>query len=141
MVFEQIIQPTLLLDSIRCKANIRRVAEKAMIQGFELRPHFKTHQSHTIGSWFRDEGISRITVSSVGMASFFAMNDWDDITIAFPVNIRQMTTINELCERIHLGLLVEDSSSADYLGKHLKGDADIWIKIDVGTHRTGIAPD
>lgn len=139
MVKESITQPTLLLDPLRCKTNIRKVAEKAMTQGFELRPHFKTHQSHTIGSWFRDEGINKITVSSVGMASFFAMNDWNDITVAFPVNIRQIATINELCERINLGLLVEDPATVDFLGKHLTGKASIWIKIDVGTHRTGIA--
>ena len=29
-----------------------------------FRPHFKTHQSAEIGSWFRDFGVTRITVSS-----------------------------------------------------------------------------
>lgn len=112
-----------------------------MSQNFELRPHFKTHQSHKIGSWFREEGVSKITVSSVGMAAFFAMNDWDDITIAFPVNTRQIEAINELTETVKLGLLVEDPDTIDFLGKHLTGNAGIWIKIDVGTHRTGIAPE
>lgn len=141
MIFDNILQPTLLLDSHRCKANIRKISEKAISQKFELRPHFKTHQSHKIGSWFRDEGITKITVSSVGMASFFAMNDWNDITIAFPVNIRQIEAINELTETVKLGLLVEDPDTVDFLGKHLNGEVDIWIKIDVGTHRTGIAPE
>jgi D-serine deaminase-like pyridoxal phosphate-dependent protein len=141
MIFENILQPTLLLDTQRCKANIRKITEKAISQNFELRPHFKTHQSHKIGSWFRDEGINKITVSSVGMASFFAMNDWNDITIAFPVNIRQIEAINELTETVKLGLLVEDPDTVDFLGKHLTGEVDLWIKIDVGTHRTGIAPE
>src|SRR5687767_14944561 len=141
MIFDNIHQPTLLLDPHRCKANIRKITEKAKSQNFELRPHFKTHQSHKVGSWFRDEGINKITVSSVGMAAFFAMNDWDDITIAFPVNFRQIETINELTETVKLGLLVEDPDAIDFLGKNLTDDAGIWIKIDVGTHRTGIAPD
>lgn len=136
-----IVQPTLLLDQHRCKANIRKMTEKANTLGFDLRPHFKTHQSHIVGSWFRDEGITRITVSSVGMAAFFAMNDWTDITIAFPVNIRQIEEINELAKTVNLGLLVEDPDTVDFLGKHLTGKVGIWIKIDVGTHRTGIAPD
>jgi len=141
MVFSSIHRPTLVLDTHRCKANIRKITEKAVSQNFELRPHFKTHQSHKIGSWFRDEGISKITVSSVGMAAFFAMNDWDDITIAFPVNIRQIEQINELTETVKLGLLVEDPDTIDFLGKNLTGSVDVWIKIDVGTHRTGIAPE
>lgn len=87
------------------------------------------------------KGINKITVSSVGMASFFAMNDWNDITIAFPVNIRQIGPINDLTETVNLGLLVEDPDTMDFLGKHLTGEAGLWIKIDVGTHRTGIAPD
>jgi len=141
MNLDIITQPTLIVDVQRCKANIRKITEKAASQHFELRPHFKTHQSHQIGSWFRDEGVSKITVSSVGMASFFAMNDWDDITIAFPFNIRQIGTINDLLENVNLGLLAEDPDTIDFLGKHLTGEAGIWIKIDVGTHRTGVAPD
>jgi D-serine deaminase-like pyridoxal phosphate-dependent protein len=141
VIYDQIQQPTLIIDPHRCKANIRKITEKAVSQGFELRPHFKTHQSHLIGSWFREEGISKITVSSVGMASFFAMNDWDDITIAFPVNVRQINAINDLAERVDLGLVVEDPDTVDFLGKHLTSKAGLWIKIDVGTHRTGVAPD
>jgi D-serine deaminase-like pyridoxal phosphate-dependent protein len=141
MNLDSILQPTLLADPHRCRVNIRKITEKAMGQGFELRPHFKTHQSHLIGSWFRDEGINKITVSSVGMASFFAMNDWDDITIAFPVNVRQIGAINDLAESVNLGLLVVDPDAVDFLGKHLAAQAGIWIKIDVGTHRTGIVPD
>ncbi len=75
------------------------------------------------------------------MASFFAMNDWDDITIAFPVNVRQISAINDLTERVNLGFLTEDPDTVDFLGKHLSSKAGLWIKIDVGTHRTGVAPD
>src|SRR5258706_10742903 len=141
MNLDRITQPTLLLDPYRCKANIRKMTEKAVEHGFELRPHFKTHQSHIVGSWFREEGVSKITVSSVGMATFFAINGWDDITIAFPVNIRQIEEIKEISERIKLGLLVLDPGTVDILGKELTGDIFIWIKIDVGTHRTGIRPE
>jgi D-serine deaminase-like pyridoxal phosphate-dependent protein len=141
MLFHHIIKPTLLLDPHRCKTNIRKIAGKAASQGFDLRPHFKTHQSHIVGSWFREEGISRITVSSVGMASFFAMNEWDDITIAFPVNIRQIEEIKELAKKVLLGVVVVDPDTIDILGKELDTNISVWIKIDVGTHRTGILPE
>ncbi|MDQ3015536.1 MAG: alanine racemase [Bacteroidota bacterium] len=141
MVLDQVTHPTLLVDPSRTKANIRKLAEKSIAQKLTLRPHFKTHQSHTIGSWFRDEGITKITVSSVGMAAFFAMNGWDDITIAFPFNVRQIEQINKLLETAKLGLIVEHYDTVDFLGQNISDEVGIWIKIDVGTHRTGIAPE
>lgn len=141
MNYNQIHKPALLLDPLRCKTNIHRMVEKASVHKFELRPHFKTHQSHIIGSWFRDEGISKITVSSVGMANFFAVDGWEDITIAFPVNVREIEEIKTLSRRVILGLIVVDPETVDILGKELSDEVLIWIKIDVGTHRTGIRPD
>ena len=141
MNYPQISKPTLLLDTHRCKANIRKMIQKAANSGFVLRPHFKTHQSHVIGQWFRDEGIDKITVSSVGMATFFAMNGWDDITIAFPVNLRQIEEIRELSQKIKAGLVIVDPETVDTLGYELTENVNVWIKIDVGTHRTGIRPE
>ena len=82
----QIAKPTLLLDTQKVRRNITRMAEKVQRSGVRLRPHFKTHQSAVIDEWFRAQGITDITVSSVDMAIYFARHGWDDITIAFPVN-------------------------------------------------------
>lgn len=141
MYLDTITQPTLILDEMRCKANIHRLCQKARTQGVTLRPHFKTHQSVKVGQWFSDEGIDKITVSSLGMADYFAGAGWKDITVAFPVNVRQMELINELASRVVLGLVVLDVDAIDFLGGNLEHPASIWIKIDVGTHRTGIAPE
>ena len=77
-------RPTLLIDKAKCKANIKRMALKARQNDIEFRPHLKTHQSLEIGDWFRQEGVTKITVSSVAMAKYFAQDGWKDITIAFP---------------------------------------------------------
>ncbi len=135
---KHIIKPTLLLDEDKARANIHTMAEKARQSNVLFRPHFKTHQSIEIGRWFRDEGVHAITVSSVDMAEYFAGDGWQDITIAFPVNIRQIQQIQNLARKINLNLLVEDMETIDYLGKRLKGQASIWIKIDCGLHRSGI---
>jgi len=75
MDLKGIKKPTLVLDENKCRSNIAMMAEKAKRSGVIFRPHFKTHQSVTIGNWFRDEGIENITVSSVTMASFFRNRD------------------------------------------------------------------
>lgn len=133
-------QPTLLLDKNKCLANIQRMCAKARKHQLELRPHFKTHQSLEIGRWFKAEGIDKITVSSVSMAQYFA-DEWNDITIAFPVNILEINKINTLAERITVNLLVESEESISFLSQNLKYPVNIFIKIDVGAHRTGVHPE
>lgn len=135
-----ITRPTLLIDEAKCRRNIREMAEKARRHGLVLRPHVKTHQSLEIGRWFREAGVDKITVSSVSMAEYFAP-EWDDITIAFPVNIREMEAINALAGRITLNLLVENEESVTFLQDHLTSAVNVYLKIDVGYHRTGIDPE
>ncbi len=114
------------------------MAAKAAAANALFRPHFKTHQSGLIGNWFRQVGISSITVSSVAMAAYFARHGWDDICIAFPVNLRELDEINKLAQRIKLHLLVESPEVVDALGNTLKSEVGIYIKIDSGAGRTGI---
>jgi len=134
-----IIRPTLLLDKDICLQNIARMAKKAEEKGLIFRPHFKTHQSAIIGDWFRDYGVTAITVSSVSMAQYFAQNGWDDITIAFPVNILEIEAINALAKDVKLNLLIENLESVQMLTQKISQNVGIFIEIDTGHNRTGIA--
>lgn len=129
----------MILDKARCLRNIDEMASKARRNEVFFRPHFKTHQSLEIGSWFRKVGVTGVTVSSLEMAAYFA-TEWDDITVAFPVNIREIDTINDLAGRINLNLLVESTETVGFLEKNLKSKAGFFVKIDTGYHRTGIDP-
>jgi len=134
----QFKRPTLLLDRLKCLHNIRMMAEKAARHNVIFRPHFKTHQSADIADWFRDFGTDRITVSSVRMAEYFAKNGWNDITIAFPVNLAELKEINVLASTITLNLLVESMDVVEKMAHTLQHPVGIFIKIDAGYHRTGI---
>ena len=68
-----VTKPTFVVDPVICRRNIARMADKARGAGLKFRPHFKTHQSAAIGAWFREEGVTAITVSSVSMARYFAV--------------------------------------------------------------------
>ena len=134
----QFIKPTLLLNEDRAKSNIRRMAAKARQNDLQFRPHFKTHQSQTIGRWFRNAGVKTITVSSVDMAEYFARDGWNDITIAMPVNLSDIDRLNHMAKQIDLHLLVDSLSAVAYLTEHLRSQVQIWIEIDVGYHRCGL---
>jgi len=134
-----IIKPTLLLDVKKCKKNIEAMFLKTQKHKIDFRPHFKTHQSLEIGSWFKELGVNKITVSSFDMASYFS-SEWTDITVAFPVNILEIETINALAKKIQLNLLVESLDTINFLKENLKHEIGFFIKIDVGFNRTGILP-
>ncbi len=75
------------------------------------------------------------------MAEYFANDDWKDITVAFPVNIREIETINSLAEEVQLNLTIENVESVEYLKRKLKYNVGFFIKIDTGYRRTGVSFD
>ncbi|MBC3540868.1 alanine racemase [Rufibacter sediminis] len=135
---DQITEPTLLLNETVARANIRRMADKAHRHHVTLRPHFKTHQSRQVGEWFKAEGITSITVSSVKMAQYFARHGWQNITIAFPLNRRQLPQLAELARQITLNLTVTSADDISFLREHLTEQVNVWVKADTGYGRTGI---
>ncbi|MEO0555325.1 MAG: alanine racemase [Bacteroidota bacterium] len=135
----KITEPTLVLNKDICLRNIERMMAKAKRHDLIFRPHFKTHQSHEIGRWFREYGVEKITVSSLKMAEYFAEDQWGNITVAFPANILEIDRINQLAGKIQLNLIVESIEVARILQKELQHTIGIFLTVDVGYHRTGIA--
>lgn len=133
--------PTLLLDSKRCKENIKSMATKARSKGLAFKPHFKTHQSKIVGEWFNDEGVEGITVSSIKMAEYFTAAGWQDITIAFPVNIKAVEQLDQLAGQVNLTLLLDTVESAQALTSSLRNKVNILIELDAGSKRSGIRTD
>ena len=133
-------KPTLILDEVKCRANIKAMVEKTKDLGIAYRPHFKTHQSAEVGQWFKDYGIDKIAVSSVPMAQYFADNGWTDITIAFPYVKQQVETLAHLASRVTLNLVVSSVENAEALIKTISHDVNVLIEIDSGQGRTGFQP-
>ncbi|MGB3181496.1 MAG: alanine racemase [Cyclobacteriaceae bacterium] len=138
-IADQITRPTLLVDKQKAVNNIRAMKAKSDKLGLTYRPHFKTHQSLEAGRWHKQAGITGITVSSVDMAAYFAA-EWQDITIAFPANLREADAIDALNHKVkRLNLLAESPGAVRHLAGVLTKSVGVYLKIDTGYHRTGIA--
>ena len=135
--FAKISHPTLIVDRDRVLANLRRMRAKADASCTRFRPHVKSHNSPRIAALYREVGVSEITVSSVEMARRFADAGWDDITIAFPLNVRALPELQRLAAAIHLGVLVDSIEAAAAL-EAVESPVDAWLDVDVGYGRTGI---
>lgn len=139
MIFQEIKSPTLLINRDIAQKNIKFMLKKTQKHNLGFRPHFKTHQSEEVGKWFRNYGIKQITVSSVKMAEYFAQKGWKDITIAFPLNIRELNNIIKLAKHIKLNVLISSVITAQYFAAGITENISYFIKIDTGYGRAGIA--
>ena len=138
MILSYIKHPTLIINKEKAKNNIAFMSDKVKKHHLLLRPHFKTHQSAEVGKWFRYKGIDKITVSSLKMAKYFAQHGWNDITIAFPLNIRELDDISKLSEQIKLNVLISSTETARYFTENIQTRISYFIKIDAGYGRAGI---
>ena len=130
--------PTLLLRTEIAQRNLKRMSEKVQANGLDFRPHFKTHQSQAVGKWFRGSGVDKITVSSIKMAEYFADGGWQDITIAIPLNLREIPRLNALARRIRLHTILDQPETARQLILSADSPLQVWIEIDTGDQRSGI---
>jgi len=129
--------PTLLLNTEIAKKNIQNMKSFCRQQQMDFRPHFKTHQSAEIGEWFKAEGIEKCTVSSMGMAAYFAKAGWKDICVAIPLNINEIEEVNQLASEVKLSICVDHKDavkSLDGISSYLS----VFIEIDCGYGRSGV---
>ena len=129
--------PTLIVNKTIALNNLDRMINVANKNNLILRPHFKTHQSIEIGNWFKEKGVTSITVSSITMAEFFS-SEWDDITIAFPLNILEIDKLNLMIRGNRVKLLIDSISPLKILDSQLEDSIEIYLKIDVGYNRAGL---
>ena len=132
--------PVLNLNELICRKNISGMVNKAKKHNLMFRPHFKTHQSAEVGSWFKEEGVRTITVSSVAMADYFAKAGWKDILIAFPLHSAQIVGLNALAEKVQISILVSSKAAVNELGKISKNIV-CYVELDFGSERTGFIPE
>jgi len=133
-----LVRPFVFIEEEKAKKNITMMADKAARHGVRFRPHFKTHRSGAIGEWFRENDVKKITVSSVGMASYFAERGWNDILIAFPVNTHEISRISTLASANEISLIVDNKKTVQTLEENLGNPVNLMIKINTGYNRAGI---
>lgn len=131
-------RPQAIVIEQNCRNNIKKLKAKARSNKADCRPHFKTHQSHIVGNWFKEEGISAITVSSPQMAAYFMQYGWSDISIAFPFYKTQIHDINNLARNSSIRLFVDEVDKCRYLSLNLEHPVGLMIEIDAGYNRSGL---
>ncbi|GGZ26193.1 alanine racemase [Echinicola pacifica] len=133
-----ITAPTLFLDEKKALNNLKKMSEKAKKSHTRLVPHFKTHQSRHIGEWYKEYGVTEITVSSIYAAEYFLPQLWENIHIAFPFNPLEITKLNRLAAEQSISVQLVNAATAGLLADNLLQQVGYFIEIDAGYGRTGV---
>ena len=136
--------PCLVLDRGRLDRNIERMAARASALGVQLRPHLKTCKSIEVARRVVPD-LSRITVSTLLEANYFAEAGFRDILYAVSIVPAKLPRVAELnAHGARVQLLLDSPEAASELinaAQQLDTQFEAWIEIDVDGHRAGLEPD
>jgi D-serine deaminase-like pyridoxal phosphate-dependent protein len=141
-----VVQPTtpyLLVDLAGLRRNIRRVADLAARDGVHLRPHVKTHKCVEIARLQRDAGAVGITVATVSEAEAFCRAGFDDLFIAYPLWVDDLTArrLRDVLTTATVTIGVDSAAGAAAAGRLLGAHGlRALIEVDSGHHRSGVPP-
>src|SRR5687768_16599593 len=137
--------PCLLVDIARVQRNAERISTLVRSLGVSLRPHIKTHKCVEIARIQTAGQSGAITVSTLAEAAAFCAQGFTDITYGVPIEAGKFPTAIELAKSCQRFAVITDDASLPAQLNAAAGQAgvtfDVFLKIDCGYHRCGIAPD
>ena len=136
--------PALVIDLDAMQRNLAHMAEFASRHRLRLRPHAKTHKSAAIAKLQIAAGAVGVCVQKVGEAEALAAGGVADIFISNEViDESKLARVAALAGRIKLAIAVDSPLGVDRLAHALKAASsmvDVFVEIDVGHGRCGVAP-
>jgi D-serine deaminase-like pyridoxal phosphate-dependent protein len=136
--------PALLLDLDRAERNLDAMAARFAGTHVALRPHAKTHKSPQIARMQLDRGAIGLCCATLGEAEFLAAGGIADLLItselAGEAKIRRLLA---LAVRVRPLIVVDDPHVAAAISSAAVAQGlrvDTLVDVDVGQHRTGVAP-
>ncbi len=145
MHIDELDTPAVLIDMDVLERNVARMAEAARGRGVKLRPHGKTHKIVEIARLQRAAGAVGMTLAKVGEAEVFADAGIGDVFLAYPiVGATKALRLLALADRIRIAVGVDSVEGAQSLAWPFRAAGralDVMLKVDVGLHRVGVAPE
>jgi len=135
--------PYLRIDLARLRHNIAAAADLTGPAGVALRPHVKTHKSVEVARLQVAAGAVGISVATVGEAETFARHGFDDVFIAYPLWLDDVSAgrLTDLAGDARVAIGVDSVEGAANAGRLLGSTtAEVLVEVDSGHHRSGVAP-
>jgi D-serine deaminase-like pyridoxal phosphate-dependent protein len=140
-----IYSPALLFykDIIR-----RNIAEAVRIAGnpSRLRPHVKTHKTPEIVRLCLEAGITKHKCATLAEAEMLAACGAPEVFLAYPLvgpNCGRLARLARAYPATRFAVACDHPASAEALSRAVSSEeqtVDVLLELDVGFHRTGLAP-
>jgi len=143
MKLAELPTPHLVVDRIKLKRNLARMAARAETLGVRLRPHMKTAKSADVAELALAGRERTVTVSTLREARYFADHGFRDIVLAVgivPNRLEQAAGL--LREGVDLAVTTDMPEIADAIaraGREFGVRFPVMIEGDAGEHRGGVA--
>jgi D-serine deaminase-like pyridoxal phosphate-dependent protein len=111
-----------------------------------LRPHCKTHKTREIIKLELAAGVTKHKVATLAEAEMVAGCGAPDVFLAYPIvgpNVARLAALIRRFPQTRFSVTVDHPGAAESLSLHLADEGlkvDVLLDLDVGQHRTGIAP-
>lgn len=142
---EDVASPALLIYPDRVEENIRRMVRIA--GGVDrLRPHMKTNKLPEVIRMQMAQGILKYKCATIAEAEVAAACSVPDVLLAYqPVgpNVQRLVHLVKKFPSTRFSALVDDAGAVEALSRAASAanvTIDLFVDLDCGMHRTGIAP-
>ncbi len=142
---EALDTPALVVYPDRVTENLARMIARAG-GAARLRPHIKTHKMPAVIRLKIAAGITKFKCSTIAEAEMAAESGAPDVLLAYqPVgpNARRLARLVEKFPATRFSTVVDDPAATRALAVEMAATGrkiDVLLDLDVGMHRTGIAP-
>lgn len=141
-----VFSPALLFYKDIIERNLAN-AVQMVGQPSRLRPHVKTHKTREIVRMELEAGIQKHKCATLAEAEMLAECGAPDVLIAYPMvgpNCGRLTRLCRAFPSCHFSVVADHPASVGALSEAMVAhgqSVDVLLDLDVGQHRTGIAPD
>ena len=136
--------PALLVYPDRIKHNLQQMIAWGGVE--VLRPHVKTHKMSRVVQLKLDAGITKFKAATIAEAEMTAAAGGKDILVAYPCvgpNQQRLLRLISTFPETAFSTLVDDFETAQSLSQaaaEAKVEIPVYLDLNVGMDRTGIAP-
>ena len=142
--------PSMIVDLDLMEANIKKLMDRVLPTGVNIRPHLKTTKSAVLAKKLVAAGAKGGCVAKLSEAEVIAAAGFDDLLITCevigPVKVRRLVELLKKHPKIRI--VVDSAVGATAINDALAKDGSfaesepisVLIDLDVGLHRAGVAP-
>ena len=138
--------PAVVVYIDRVKKNIQTLLQ-SIDDINRLRPHVKTHKSPEVTRLMLEAGIKKFKCATIAEAEMLAQIEAPDVLLAYqPVGPKaaRLLTLTQKYPHTKFSCLIDNNDSASHVSNVFAQGGrmiDVYIDLNVGMNRTGVAPD